>query len=262
MKKICIVTTRHISYNPRVLKEADTFQAAGYLVTVVTVNNHEEQRRFDEELMRSRDWKLSTVDFRRTASRERQRWLRLSIKQKFFRALSTMTFRYGVAERAVEKSFDRLVALAAAEKADLYIAHHAEALGVGYRAALRHKVPFGFDAEDFHTGMNESGSGSSPMIAFLEAKYLPHARYLTAASSGIAAAYQDKYGVRLPCVILNVFSREDLVATPVHQPVRFYWYSQVIGPNRGLELLMNAAGLVRTTDPAFEIHLRGSLGDR
>jgi glycosyltransferase involved in cell wall biosynthesis len=263
MKKICLVTTRHISYNPRVLKEADALSAAGYEVTVVTINNHEEQRRFDEELMRSRNWKLSTVNFRRTDNSEKRRWLYLSVRQKGFRLLSKISLRSGIAERAAEKAFDGLTTLATQEKADLYLAHHAEALGAAFRAARRNKAMLGFDAEDFHTGMDEAGGawGSDRLIAYLEAKYLPHCRYLTAASKGIAMAYEEKYGIPRPAVILNVFPWEDLAAEPAHVPVRFYWYSQVIGPNRGLELLLEAAGMIGASDPGFEIYLRGSVND-
>jgi glycosyltransferase involved in cell wall biosynthesis len=42
----------------------------------------------------------------------------------------------------------------------------------------------------------------------------------------------------------------------IARPVRFYWYSQVIGPNRSLETLLEAAAMIK--EP-FEIHLRGSF---
>ncbi|HLX66683.1 MAG TPA: hypothetical protein VKR41_06795, partial [Puia sp.] len=50
------------------------------------------------------------------------------------------------------------------------------------------------------------------------------------------------------------FPYEELPAGNVGDPVKFYWYSQVIGPNRGLELLFEAATRIRLP---FEIHLRG-----
>jgi len=303
MKRVCILTTRHISYNPRVLKEADALDAGGYDVTVVTINNSMDQRRFDEEIMQTRKWRLKTVNFRKEKGGERRRWVYLSVKQRFFILLSRMTLRSGIAERAAEKAYDGLRNLATKEKADFYLVHHAEALGAGYYAARHNKAVFGFDAEDFHTGMSESaspnesagsnestgpnksagpgaGSGKSagPMPSdriteYLERKFLPHCRYMTAASKGIAAAYSDKYKIDRPGVILNVFPTEDLPVRPPGSTVKFYWYSQVIGPNRGLELLMAAAGQVvatkgqlvdtagqpgRTPVP-FEIHLRGQL---
>jgi glycosyltransferase involved in cell wall biosynthesis len=265
MAKICIVTTRHISYNPRVLKEADTLSAAGHAVVVVTVNNSDRQAAFDEELMRQRKWILRTVNFRKERKAERGNWLYLSLKQRLFLFASALGFGGGIAERAAEKAFDPLLALASGEKADLYIAHHAEALGIGYRAARGNGVRFAFDAEDFHTGMNETATVSlqDKLVEYLERKYLPRAVYITAASRGIGDAYRKKYGVSPPGTILNVFPFEELPAAAPGDPVRFYWYSQVIGPNRGIELLLEAASRISQPssriNPPFEIHLRGSL---
>ena len=258
MTKICIVTTRHISYNPRVLKEADALSAAGYEVVVVTVNNTDSQAAFDEELMRRRSWRWRTVNFRKERAGERRYWLYLSLKQRVFLVLSRVSYRGGIAERAAEKAYDALTAMAIDEKADMYIAHHAEALGAAYRAARRNEARFGFDAEDFHTGMNETGtvSAQDKLVEYLETNYLPRVTYMTAASKGIGEAYRNKYGVKLPLTILNVFPYEELPAGDVSEPVKFYWYSQVIGPNRGIELLLEAASMVRLP---FEIHLRGSL---
>jgi glycosyltransferase involved in cell wall biosynthesis len=258
MTKICIVTTRHISYNPRVLKEADALSAAGYEIVVVTVSNSDRQAAFDEELMKRRSWRLRTVNFRKERTGERGYWLYLSVKQRVSLVLSRISYRGGIAERAVEKAFDALTALATDEKADMYIAHHAEALGAAYRAARRNGACFGFDAEDFHTGMNETGrvSVQDKLVEYLERKYLSRVNYMTAASTGIGEAYRKKYGVRQPLTTLNVFPYEELPAGVVGDPVKFYWYSQVIGPNRGIELLLEAASRISLP---FEIHLRGSL---
>lgn len=256
MKKICIVTTRHISYNPRVLKEADALCEAGYDVTVVGINNNERQAAFDEELMRVRKWTLRVVRFRKERKAERAYWIFLSLKQRFFLLLTKISYRGGVAERAAEKGYDGLRRLARAERADFYIAHHAESLGAAYAAARCNNARFGFDAEDFHTGMNEAGAAPDKLIEWIEAKYLPACQYLTAASKGISEAYRDKYGVRLPLVILNVFPLEKLPVREPGNPIKFYWYSQVIGPNRGIELLLDAASRI---DSPFEIHLRGKV---
>jgi glycosyltransferase involved in cell wall biosynthesis len=106
--------------------------------------------------------------------------------------------------------------------------------------------------------MNETGtvSAQDKLVEYLETNYLPHLSYMTAASQGIGKAYVDKYGVKRPVTILNVFPYEELPAGEVSDPVKFYWYSQVIGPNRGIELLLEAASRIRLP---FEIHLRGSL---
>ncbi len=258
VKKICIITTRHISYNPRVLKEADAFFNRGYAVTVVTINNDSRQHRFDREIMQNRRWTLKTVNFRRDEKAEKKYWLYLSLGQKNYTALSRITYRFGIAERAALKGFAALKKLALKQKADFYIAHHAEALGIAYAAAKANGGGFGFDAEDFHSGMNESAAVSieDKLVAFIETKYLPRCTYLTAASKGIGEAYAKKYGLPLHSTILNVFPKENLQKNSSGGPVKFYWYSQVIGPNRSLETLLEAASLI--TLP-FELHLRGSF---
>jgi glycosyltransferase involved in cell wall biosynthesis len=155
----------------------------------------------------------------------------------------------------VEKAYDELLSLAKEQHADIYIAHHAEALGIGFAASRSNQSLFGFDAEDFHTGMNNTGTDR--IITFLEKKYLPHCTYLTAASKGIGEAYVKEYGIRSPVTILNTFPTWQRT-TIEHEPVRFYWYSQIIGPDRGLEELMEAAS--RISSP-MELHLRGTFSD-
>lgn len=256
--KICIVTTRHISYNPRVLKEADAFYSKGYAVTVVTINNHAGQHKFDKQLMQDRKWQLKTVNFRREEKKEKSLWLLLSLKQKFYSFLSRFSYKSGIAERAALKGYDEVLRLAKKEGAGFYLAHHAEALGIAFTAARTHKAKFGFDAEDFHTGMNESATQSEDekMLEFLERKYLPCCDWLTAASKGIGNAYQNKYGVKVNATVLNVFPKEQFADTIENGVVRFYWYSQVIGPNRSLETLLTAAAQIAED---FELHLRGSF---
>lgn len=281
---ISIVTSKHVSYNPRVVKEADALTAAGHAVTVVTVCNNREQALLDQALMRSRQWRLLTVNYRRTGLKERLLWLSSALRQRLFRGLDTLTHRCGIAERAQGREFPELQRLACAVRADLYIAHHVEALGAAWSAARRHGARLAFDAEDFHSGMYTAApaldmaggleetvssllaaarlpkSREQQRVEYLEQKYLPRCAYVTAASDGIALAYALKYRLPRPATILNVFPREDLdtpspVARQPAQAIRLYWYSQVIGPGRGLEEAVRALPLL---DAPCELHLRGT----
>lgn len=283
---VCIVTSKHVSYNPRVVKEADALTAAGHAVTVVTVCNNREQALLDQALMRSRQWRLLTVNYRRTGVKERLLWLSSALRQRLFRGLDTLTHRCGIAERAQGREFPELQRLACAVRADLYLAHHVEALGAAWAAARRHGARLAFDAEDFHSGMytaaptldtvagglektvssllaaaaRQPKSNEQQRVEYLEQKYLPRCAYVTAASDGIALAYALKYRLPRPATILNVFPLEDLdtpspVARQPAQAVRLYWYSQVIGPGRGLEEAVRALPLL--TAPC-ELHLRGT----
>ena len=259
MKKICIVSTRHISYNPRVLKEADTLHNAGYSVVVVTINNHHLQSRFDEELMKERSWSLRTVNYRKSVKKERMRWLKLSLQNKILGQLRKISLKYGIAEMVADKAYNSLRKIAIKEKADLYIAHHVETLGIAFSAAKINNAKWGFDAEDFHSEMEDSysHSGEKKLAEFLENKYLHQCDYFTASSRGIGEAYKKKYNLKQHfTVILNSFPLVPLHIKQVNYPIKFYWYSQVIGPTRGLEQLIIACGKLRGH---FELHLRGTI---
>ncbi|MGA3212312.1 MAG: hypothetical protein ABSD20_13480, partial [Terriglobales bacterium] len=80
------------------------------------------------------------------------------------------------------------------------------------------------------------------------------ATFLTTASNSIADAYWDKYGKR-PLVINNTFvlPRQEPDFSRRSTPLRLYWFSQTIGPGRGLEDCISAAGLA---DLRCEFHLR------
>jgi glycosyltransferase involved in cell wall biosynthesis len=293
---VCIVSTKHVSYNPRVVKEADALSAAGHEVTVVTVCNNREQALLDEGVMTSRNWRLLTVRYRIQGVTERLRWLHLAVRQKVHaKCLSRLTLGLGVAERAQGREHPELKSLACSVRADLYIAHHPEALGAAHAAARKCQARFAFDAEDCHSEMFGrpvmptqasdqadmvrqllAGTAAGPRnpeqrrIEYLERKYLPRCDYLTAASDGIAEAYACKYGLDRPTTILNVFPLAPLAALAMSErearasrradpapgcSVRLYWYSQVIGPGRGLEEAVQALALLPV--PA-ELHLRGS----
>jgi glycosyltransferase involved in cell wall biosynthesis len=142
-----------------------------------------------------------------------------------------------------------------------------EALGAAYAASRKHNAFFAFDAEDFHSGELPDGRDAKQRarIEYLESKYLPLCDYITAASDGIADALAEKYNISRPEVILNVFPLEPLPSehqerrTENQEPViKLYWYSQVIGPGRGLEETILA--LNKLYWPC-QLHLRGQLLD-
>jgi hypothetical protein len=95
----------------------------------------------------------------------------------------------------------------------------------------------------------ERDSFETRLVTTLEAHYLPICRHLTAASPGIGGAYQEAYGIQQFVTILNVFPRAQRPATepPVKSdvPARLYWFSQTIGPGRGLEGLMPVLARLR-----------------
>jgi glycosyltransferase involved in cell wall biosynthesis len=143
----------------------------------------------------------------------------------------------------------------------LYVAHNLGALPAAAAAASAYNSRLGFDAEDFHSGQFVRGD-QDPMARLTvaaERELLPRCTYVTAAAPGIAEAYRDLCAIPLPTTILNVFPRADRparrTATSAEGPIRLYWFSQTIGPDRGLETAVAALPLLRGRP--VEIHLRG-----
>jgi glycosyltransferase involved in cell wall biosynthesis len=125
------------------------------------------------------------------------------------------------------------------------------------KAAAQHKKPFGFDAEDFHRQEIDDDVNSLhyKICSYMEDKYLPAANYLTASSPLIAEKYGQLYNKQV-MAILNVFPKTP--AFPIVQnknkPLKLFWFSQTIGPGRGLELVISAIG---QTKAICELHLLG-----
>jgi len=259
--RVCLITTGQPSTNPRLVKEADALMAAGYQVHVVAAHWADWATDMDHALLATRHWTVSFVDWRRSHApalfhRSRARhWV--ARKAAAVRSLTEVS-----AAATMSRVGPELRALAMRIPAELYIAHNLGALPAALAAARAYAAKVGFDAEDFHSGQL-SGAGDARAFAFtreVERRFLPRCDYVTAASPGIAEAYRDLCAIRLPVCVLNVFPLSDRPAAfrraVPGDPVRLYWFSQTIGPNRGLEDAVRAVALLMPR--RIEIHLRGT----
>jgi glycosyltransferase involved in cell wall biosynthesis len=115
-------------------------------------------------------------------------------------------------------------------------------------------VRFGLDLEDFHSAeQTDEGSALAHALAErIESEVLPKATLLTAGSPMIADAYCTKYAVR-PAPIHNTFSTNFASVPDRRGPLRLYWFSQTLGPGRGLEDVIAAVGRCGIS---AEFHLR------
>jgi glycosyltransferase involved in cell wall biosynthesis len=268
---VVLVTPGHLSTNPRLVKEADALAQAGLRVTVVAARFIGWADRTDQEFER-RPWAVHKVAFGRMAGRPAH--LVQAVRQRLARRVFGATGR--CAPAAHHPASAALVRAACAIPADLYIAHNLAALPAAFAAARRHGARLGFDAEDFHRGEFPDGdTGSLPLklTRALESAFIPHCDHLTAASPGIARAYAEACAVREPEVILNVFDAP-AAAGASDQPAReaaprLYWFSQTLGPDRGLEAAVEALALARCKPslalrgnpvPGFEAHLLALAG--
>ena len=266
-ERICIVTSAPICCNPRVVKEADALSAAGFNVRVVASQHVSWAVDWDEQMMRSRAWKLDAV--RWDGSNPASKWVRLKsgARQQALQVLAKLTTRAGIAERAYSRLYSELLQKAVSEPADFFIAHNPPALPAAAAAARRFGVKFAFDSEDLHTGeFNEADRSSSvvELLTKIESTYLPQCAYVSTPSAQIAKALNARYGIAMPTTLPNVFcwSERDQLDGQVKDrrgdSLSLYWYSQIIGLDRGLQDVIRAAGLMSSP---VQIHFRGDASD-
>ena len=265
MARICLISPGHLTSNPRLVKEADALTVAGHQVTVISgwsfPPHQAEDRRFD-----SHPWaQHHRVAFGALATPHRRMWQRL--RQRLARGLVRLgAHGPAVAIRAWHPASPDLIRAARGVRADLYIAHYPAALPAAALAARAHGGHYAFDAEDFHLGdfpEEPAYDFQRQLLRMIEGRYLPGCVFTTAASPGIADAYADAYGIPLPVVVRNVFPLSHAPEGPTPRGTAvpgpsLYWFSQTIGPDRGLECALRAIALAESKP---HLYLRGFISD-
>lgn len=252
---VVIVTSAAIGSNPRVVKEADALQEAGYDVTVIWSALAPNER--DHAVLGRARWRERRVD-RGSRLLDIVRAVRQRVSTCVLRLFPRGSWR--LAAWSLSRHWPRLCNAAAQERGDLYIGHNLAALPAVARAARRNGASFAFDFEDDH--VTESGNAKNAVIARqLIDGVIQNACFTTASSAGIAGAVSVRHGVD-PLVVRNVFpvtERKGVVEPPRPRtgPWRFYWYSQTVGRDRGLERFITVLG--RTGIESL-LTLRGECG--
>jgi len=257
---ICLITPGHLASTPRLVKNADALAAAGYRVHVVAGRNFVPAERLDTEVLAAAKWSHTLINHRRGAGaaarkicRRLARWLLATVPAKSVR----------LAARAHHAEALHLARVAARQPAQLYFGHCLAGLPAAAFAAGARGVAYGFDAEDFHDaetiGLAEDRVEAAARHR-LQSRLLPGSALFTTASPLISRQYEISYGAK-PQTLLNVFPLAQAPAAPVDpgpvsetRPARLYWFSQTIGPGRGLEAAIAVLGRMRTPT---ELHLRG-----
>lgn len=248
MAKICIVTPGQPSTSPRVVKEADTLSAAGHSVIVLGAFWSDWAYRCDRQLLADRPWSYVSVGGHPTREPVMYWYTRASYK-----TLRVIGSRLGVQDARPAWLGSRIGTLlnrhAISVSADLYIAHYAATMPATIAAARDAGAAAMYDAEDWEA--------ESPLSLCIERRYIRSFSYVTASSPEIGALYLSEHGVR-PTTILNVFprgSRACNLPRTENEALSLHWFSQTVGPDRGIEDVILAMGRLR--DQAIILHLRG-----
>lgn len=256
--RIVVLSPGQPSTNPRLLKEVVTLANQGYEVWVLY--SFWAKWAFNADIdVKKRYSHINWIEVGGNPFTSRFTFLKTRLRQKIFKALNKkLPSILRFAEIAELRNYCELLSAARRIKATLYIAHNLGALPVAGKAADYLKTKFAFDAEDFHRGQSAEGSEEYRRSVLLEDYWLPKATYVTAASPLISDEYKNVVGVESQ-VINNVFSTSHLVANSGQssQPIRLFWFSQTIGPGRGIEDIM--AALAAFPVGLFSLTLMGDI---
>jgi len=254
------------SFNPRTVKEADALAEAGHDVRVVSVRSAPEND--DLRLVSGRKWRFQSVSYSQREVAGFARWIMSGIRSKTSRLLATLSASQKIAEAAFCRYSRGQMGLVLSEPADLYIAHNLQNLPVAARAAELNGGRFGFDMEDYHVD-EDAPLTRDPIIQRFKEQilglYLPQCAYLSVTSEAMADAVELRFGIARPLVLYNAFPLANADGIPMPEPATSvgdyytaYWFSQVVGLDRGLQDFIRA--LPALSHPV-QLHIRGRASD-
>ena len=260
MKSICIISHLHLASNPRVVKEANTLAKNGYKVTILTI--------FSSKSLFQRDLKLLTaknIEYKGVVDiipNNNNIFVRLK-ERLITRVAKELNYRFNFqTPQSLSYGYAKILKKAKGIRADLYIAHLELGFCVGYKL-LQEGFKVGFDFEDWYSNDLLPNAQNYRPIALLEKvekMALQKGTYTITTSKAMANAIATAYNANKPKIIYNLFPKPILNHNPKDRKnnkiLSLFWYSQTIGPGRGLELILKSLALVQSQ---VQLHLRGNI---
>jgi glycosyltransferase involved in cell wall biosynthesis len=264
MTKVVIVSGIQIIDNPRVVKEANALSKAGFDVEVIGAVYDIDSSKRVNKLLHKAQWRhIPVIDLSDGQRITRMRYF----LARFQRKISFLKKKWLGIESPNQLGYftKRLYRIAKSRKADLYIMHLEQALWVG-RKLLENSCNVAIDVEDWYSEDGLSADRAlRPMGLMKECEQylLQNAAYCTTTSSALSKALSEAYQCSPPTVIYNSFPLEDRFhvdgqVLDKHDTAipSIIWFSQTVGPGRGLEQLLLT---LQEVDYPFELHIRGTL---
>lgn len=241
--RVVLVSSGQPGGNPRLVKEATALSAAGYQVTVIYCRLSPWADAYDRALFqRHQEIRWVAVGYDALQQKWKYRYARL--RQKWYQLLWSRNRQQPVwAIRSMVLYSQELVAAACTYQADLFIGHNLGALPAVAAAAQYFGARAAFDFEDYHRGEDAPESEHAAKTTLVENHFVPALNHATAASPLISAAYRRHFPNLPITTVNNCFPLSYRVAASVpDKPLRLFWFSQFIGPKRGLETVIKALG--------------------
>jgi len=256
-RAVTLVTAGHLTTCPRLVKAADALQQSGYTVRVISARHTPWAVALDRQLHAGRGWAWDVVPYDRASIWP---WLKTGVR---FRAAQSAagwfngSCPYWITSRAFTRALPELVRAVVRQPNELIYGFGGGAIAAAAAAGDRAGVPYALDLEDFHCEEHDAtreGQKRDALAAQIIRSATRRAAFVTAGSAAIAGAYAARFGIA-PTPINNTFNLPKPPEPASHSsPLRLYWFSQTIGPMRGLEDVVRAAGVARIDG---ELHLRG-----
>lgn len=264
MAKILILIGAHLCTAPRPQKEAETLANAGHEITVGGFWFDPELVKRDRLLLTNKKYKFQPIiDFQ-----PHHRLINLGIRLQG-RFTKEIFRRFGIFSPALlGYGAKAMLNFAKKQSPDLTIVHSEVGLWVGSKL-LDKGYQVGVDFEDwFSEDLLPSARTARPIeeLKKLESRLLNKCTYSITTSHSLAKTLSTAYQAPEPKVIYNTFpwkereqidnqKRDRQNFTDISQMRSLHWFSQTIGPGRGLETLFQALPYLKTP---LEIHLRGN----
>lgn len=233
-------------------KEADALALNGHSVHVLYAFTSNWAEEADEEILQRSEWTYERIGG--SPSSEKTIYFLSRLIRKFHTLLRRR-------DHSFCRSLNRYIRIIKRRRPDLVIGHNPGALPILTRIRRELSIPVLFDAEDFHRGeFSEADPNQLEIISF-EDKHFPELESITAASPLIGAAYKKLYPHLKVTVVNNAF---ELAMQPPfcalsNKTLKFVWFSQVIGLDRGIQGFMQVLGKFK--DNPIELTLIGQMSD-
>ncbi len=236
---ILILTSGPLCRNPRVLKEACTLGTSGFDVTVMTVANLARFEVYDREILRNAPFKKIALDHFSSGWISRN----AALASRLGTWLARRAVRFGLQSANALGPACSLGRMARKFPADLTIVHTELPLHIGHKLLARGRR-VAADFEDWHSqDLLPAEQTARPLRLIREAErgLMQRSAYTSTTSHAMAMALQTAYGGERPVVLTNSFPLQPDPARLPHKGLpAFFWFSQTIGPGRGLELFIAA----------------------
>ena len=254
-KKIVIVSHSHICRNPRVLKEAITLATEGNQVTVLTAIYSDKLLTEDLELIVNEGFNYEFYSDLRTSNTG-------TFVARLVRKIATKLQSGLHIESVLSLGYNsaKLWKRAIAHKADLYIMHQELPTCLGIKLIDR-GYNVAFDLEDWYSEDLLPYARKNRPVKLLkkaESDALRRGIYCVTTSRALSDRLATKYSAKPPGVIYNVFPSPAQLPEKIkmNRPLKLFWFSQTIGPGRGLEGFIS---LLASVEYSLELHLLGNV---